>query len=385
MENQNFFKKIISQIDVRAYTMIAALVLIWIFFDVQNNEFLSARNLSNLFQQMSVTSILAIGMVLIIVAGHIDLSVGSLVGLTGGVLTMFANPAWHQPPAIIAVLICLGVGLLAGLIQGWLVAFQQIPAFIVTLGGMMMYRGLVMGLTHSNSIALQDNSILAVGSQYFTGAVGLIAALIAILVLIFTTIRRRVSRKKYGFDVSPLFMDVLKVVIYSVVILAFVLDMNHYKGIPLPISIVIIVALIFSFISTKTTFGRHIYAIGGNSEAARLSGINIRFKTLMIFVLMGMLSAVASIVLTARLASSTPQAGLNYELDAIAACVIGGTSLMGGVGTIPGAIVGGLVMASLDNGMSLLNMQSFWEYIVKGAVLIIAVWLDIASRRRQQA
>jgi len=386
MENQQSkFKQLIGYIDVRAYTMIVALILIWIFFDIKNDQFLSARNLSNLFMQMSVTSILAIGMVLIIVAGHIDLSVGALVGLTGGVLSMFANPAYHQSSTFVAILIMFAVGVGAGLIQGWLVAYQLVPAFIVTLGGQLLFRGILMGITNSNSIAIQDDTILAIGSQYFTNIVGLVAGILAIAVVLITTIRRRVSRKKYGFDVAPVYTDVLKVVIYTAVILAFVLTMNAYKGIPLPFSFVIIVGLIFSFLSTKTTFGRHIYAIGGNAEAARLSGINIRFKTLMLFVLMGLLSAIASLVLTARLGTSSPQAGTNYELDAIAACVIGGTSLMGGVGTISGAIVGALVTASLDNGMSLLNMQDFWQYIVKGAVLILAVWLDIASRRRKKS
>lgn len=381
----NLFKKISSRMNIRSYTMIAALILIWIFFDVKNTEFLTSRNLTNLFEQMSVTSILAIGMVLIIVAGQIDLSVGSLVGLLGGIAAILTNPQWHQTSTIAAILGTITVGVILGALQGWLVAYQMIPSFIVTLGGMMVYRGLLMGITKSNSIPVADSNILGLGNQFFNHSVGIFAVFLAIAITVYTTIHRRISRKKYGFEVAPLIMDVLKVVIYSVVILAFVLTMNNYKGIPLPISFVIIVGLIFSFISTKTTFGRHVYAIGGNAEAARLSGINIKFKTLMLFVLMGLLAAISALLLTARLGTSTPQAGLNYELDAIAACVIGGTSLMGGVGTIGGSIIGSLVMASLDNGMSLLNMDDFWQYIVKGGVLVLAVWLDIASRRRKKA
>jgi len=380
--NKMSLKDIIGKIDVRAYTMIGALVVIWILFGILNDTFLTARNLSNLFTQMSVTSILAIGMVLVIVAGHIDLSVGSIVGLTGGIAAILSN--WMGMPTIVVIVGTLVAGAVVGLLQGWLVAYRAIPAFIVTLGGMMAFRGILMGITQSTTIPIFDANFIALGSAYFTKMFGIVLALLSIMTLVILTIRKRKTRIEYGFEVMPLSMEVLKVLFLSTLIILFVLTMNSYKGIPFPIIFVIGLAVIFSFIANNTTFGRHIYAIGGNSEAARLSGINIKSRTMMLFLFSGLLSAVAAIVLTARLSSATISAGQMYELDAIAACVIGGTSLMGGSGTIIGAIIGAMVMTSLDNGMSLMGMETFWQYIVKGSILVLAVWLDIASRKKNK-
>ncbi|WP_461200367.1 sugar ABC transporter permease [Anoxybacillus sp. TBDG-1] len=381
IEQQPKKKNVFGKIDIRAYTMIGALIAIWIFFGMLNETFLSARNLSNLFTQMSVTAILAIGMVLVIVAGHIDLSVGSIVGLTGGVAAILSN--WMGMPTSVVILCTLLAGALVGLVQGWLVAYRAIPAFIVTLGGMMIFRGALMGITKSTTIPIFDAQFIALGSAYFTDVFGIILAAMAVVALFVSTFRKRKSRQQYGFTVSPLPFELTKLFVISALILVFVVTMNSYKGIPFPIIFVIALALIFSFIATKTTFGRHVYAIGGNVEAARLSGINIQRHTMMLFVFTGLLSAIAALVLTARLSSATISAGQMYELDAIAACVIGGTSLMGGSGTIIGAIIGAMVMTSLDNGMSLLGMETFWQYIVKGSILILAVWIDIASRKRK--
>jgi D-xylose transport system permease protein len=381
IEQQQKKKNILGKVDIRAYTMIGALVAIWIFFGMLNETFLSARNLSNLFTQMSVTAILAIGMVLVIVAGHIDLSVGSIVGFTGGIAAILSN--WMGMPTSVVIVCTLIAGALVGLVQGWLVAYRALPAFIVTLGGMMIFRGALMGITKSTTIPIFDAKFIALGSAYFTNVFGIVLAVIAIVSLFVSTFRKRKSRQQYGFTVSPLPLEMAKLLVISILILAFVLTMNSYKGIPFPIIFVIALALIFSFIATKTTFGRHVYAIGGNAEAARLSGINIQRHTMMLFVFTGLLSAIAALVLTARLSSATISAGQMYELDAIAACVIGGTSLMGGSGTIIGAIIGAMVMTSLDNGMSLLGMETFWQYIVKGSILILAVWIDIASRKRK--
>ncbi|WP_027408837.1 sugar ABC transporter permease [Anoxybacteroides tepidamans] len=374
-------KRMFGKIDIRAYTMIGALIAIWIFFGLLNDTFLSARNLSNLFTQMSVTAILAIGMVLVIVAGHIDLSVGSIVGLTGGLAAILSN--WLGLPTSVVIIGTLAAGALIGVVQGWLVAYRAIPAFIVTLGGMMVFRGALMGITKSTTIPISDANFIALGSAYFTNSFGLILAAVAIAALVISTIKKRKSRERYGFRVAPLSLDVAKVMLVSALIVVFVLTMNSYKGIPFPIIFVIGLALIFSFIANKTTFGRHVYAIGGNSEAARLSGIRIQRHTMVLFLFTGLLSAIAALVLTARLSSATISAGQMYELDAIAACVIGGTSLMGGSGTIMGAIIGAMVMTSLDNGMSLLGMETFWQYIVKGSILVLAVWIDIASRKKQ--
>ncbi|WP_134701262.1 sugar ABC transporter permease [Ammoniphilus sp. YIM 78166] len=374
-------KSILGKMDVRAYTMVAAVVLIWIFFGLMHDTFLTARNLSNLFTQMSVTAILAIGMVLVIVAGHIDLSVGSLVGLTGGVASILSN--WLGMPTSVVIIGTLVVGALLGMFQGWLVAYQAIPAFIVTLGGMMVFRGALMGVTKSSTISISDPAFALLGNAYFAAGFGLILAVLAIGAILWSTLKKRKSREKYGFDVAPMGVDLTKIGFISLLVISFVLLMNSYKGIPFPIIFVIILALVFSFLANQTSFGRHIYAIGGNPDAARLSGVNIRKKTMLVFLLSGLLASIASLVLTSRLSSATISAGQMYELDAIAACVIGGTSLMGGSGTILGAIIGALIMTSLDNGMSLMGLESFWQYVVKGSILVAAVWLDISSRKKK--
>ncbi|MFC5449875.1 sugar ABC transporter permease [Paenibacillus aestuarii] len=367
--------------DVRAYTMVGALVLIWLLFGLLNDTFLTPRNLSNLFTQMSVTGILAIGMVLVIVAGHIDLSVGSLVGLTGGIAAILSN--WLELPTIIVIAGTLAAGIVLGLMQGWLVAYKAVPAFIVTLGGMLIFRGALMGITKSMTIPVSDPIFSLMGNAYFTKGFGLMLGLITIVVIVWSTFKKRSSRLKYGFTVAPIGADLIKMIGLSLLVIAFILVVNSYKGIPFPIIFVLVLAIIFSFIATKTTFGRHIYAIGGNMEATRLSGINIKFKTMIVFVCSGLLGAIASIVLTSRLSSATISAGNMAEMDAIAACVIGGTSLMGGSGKVTGAILGALVMTSLDNGMSLMGLESFWQYLVKGGILVFAVWLDISNRNKK--
>ncbi|MFB9328675.1 sugar ABC transporter permease [Paenibacillus aurantiacus] len=372
--------KLIGKMDVRAYTMVGALILIWLLFGLMNDTFLTPRNLSNLFTQMSVTAILAIGMVLVIVAGHIDLSVGSIVGLTGGIAAIMSN--WWGMPTVVVIAGTLAAGVALGLLQGWLVAYKAVPAFIVTLGGMLVFRGVLMGVTHSTTISVSDSAFAMLGNAYFARSFGWLLAAAAIICIVWSSFRSRASRQKYGFTVSPLTFDLLYAAGASLLVIAFVTVVNSYKGIPFPIIFVIVLAVIFSLIAAKTTLGRHIYAIGGNAEAARLSGINIKRRTLGVFVFSGLLASIASIVLTSRLSSATISAGNMAEMDAIAACVIGGTSLMGGSGKVTGAIIGALVMTSLDNGMSLMGLESFWQYVVKGSILVFAVWLDIANRKK---
>ncbi|GGG91041.1 sugar ABC transporter permease [Paenibacillus radicis (ex Gao et al. 2016)] len=375
---QNWFK-----FDARAYTMIGALIAIWVLFSLLHERFLSPTNLSNLFLQMSVTAILAIGMVLVIVAGHIDLSVGSLVGLVGGVAAMLN--VWYDWPAIPVVIAAVALGAIVGFIQGWIIAYKAVPAFIVTLGGMLIFRGVLFGTTGSVTVAPLSPGLKAIGQHYTSDIIGWIFGIAGLLLAAVLLLRKRSSRIRYGFDVEPLAVSLLRMVVTGALILGFVAVMNSYKGIPVPFVMVVVLALIFTFITRNTTFGRQVYAIGGNPEAAKLSGINIKRRVLLVFVLCNTLAAIAALVLTARLNAATMSAGQNYELDAIAACVIGGTSLIGGSGTIMGAIIGALVMGSLDNGMSLMNMESFWQYIVKGGILVLAVYVDIYTRNRKKA
>jgi D-xylose transport system permease protein len=367
--------------DFRSYTLVIALIFIALIFGIlTDGEFLSSRNLSNLFMQMSVISILAIGMTLVIIAGHIDLSVGSVVGLTGGIAAILQ--VWYGWGTVSVIIIAIIVGALIGLWHGWWISYRNVPAFIVTLGGMLIFRGILIGISNGETIAPLNKSFEAIGNSYLPYAIGYVLAVISIIMLFVFVNRNRKKRQLLGLTINTKINDYGKATIYSLCILVLVYMLNRYYGIPIPMLIVVLFAIIFVFIAVKTPFGRYIYAIGGNIEAAALSGINIKRVVLAIFILMGALSGVAGIILTSRLNAATVSSGEMYELDAIAACVIGGTSLMGGRGNIIGAIIGALIMASIDNGMSMMNIETFWQYIVKGLILIIAVWMDISSKSR---
>lgn len=367
--------------DLRSYAMVIALVVIWVFFYFNTDgQFLTARNMSNLTLQMAVTSILATGMVMVIVAGHINLSVGSMCGMLGGFAAILE--VWRGWPTGLALGGTLLLGALIGAMEGYLVAYQRIPAFIVTLGGYMAFRGVLLGITKGITVSGLTQGFRFLGQGFVPKSLGLVLAGLAIVVIWYMLFAQRQSRQKYGFDVQSMPMLIGQGVLYSGLVAAFTLVMNSYEGIPVPIFIVVALVAVLSFVANRTRYGRHIYAIGGNAEAARFSGINVQKRTMLVFVINGLLVAVAGIVLTGRLAAATISAGTGYELDAIASCVIGGTSTMGGRGTVTGAILGALVMASLDNGMSMMNTDSFWQMIVKGVVLVLAVWVDMATKER---
>ena len=374
--------------NVRQFTMVIALLAIWAILTLlTNGTFISFRNLSNLFLQTATIAILAVGMVLIIVSGHIDLSVGSNVGLLGAIAGVLM--AKRGFGTVSTILIVLAAGLLIGLWQGYWVAYRGVPGFIVTLSGYMAFRGLCIGVTGGNSIGPMNSSFKVIGQGYLPKLTGLpfndtsaILGIVFILLYIVFDFRKRNTRLKYGFKVLPLHIQIAKVLLFSAVIALVLSIMVGYLGIPYAILLLMGIVWLFNFITTKTTFGRYVYAIGGNKDAARLSGINIKGTYMTVFVLMGLLCAIASIVFTARLNAATAAAGVNMELDAIAAAIIGGTSTMGGEGTIIGAIIGALVMSSLDNGMSLLNLDVTYQYVVKGLILLLAVWLDIATRKK---
>ena len=363
----------------RTLTMVFALIAIWIIFQyATDGAFLEPRNISNLFRQMTVTGVLAMGMVLIIVAGHIDLSVGSVVCFLGVTLAMLMQKGLSPSSALLAT---IGVGLLISTVQGWLTAYQKIPAFIVTLAGMMVFRGLSMGVTSGITIPLEDSWIKSFGSAYLPSSGGWWISGGAIVVIAWSHVMRRQSSLRHGIKVASSGTMWAGILLTSALIAGFTATMNAYEGIPVPVLLMLALMVVFNFISTKTVFGRHVYAVGGSVEAAHLSGVNVRKVVLGNFMLMGLLTAVAAMILTARVESAQPDGGQLLELDAIASCVIGGTSLMGGKGTIAGALLGALVMESLNNGMSLANMEAFWQYVVKGVVLAVAVWLDVASQK----
>lgn len=374
-------RKLSFKFDLQSYTLIFALVSIAIIFTIlTGGEFVSSRNISNLFTQMSVIAILAVGMTLIIVAGHIDLSVGSIVGLTGGIAAMLQVwQGWGTPAVVLAAVV---FGAVLGLWQGWWVAYRAVPAFIVTLGGMLIFRGILIGLSDGQTVAGLDASFKKIGNSYLPFVFGYILVAVAVILLFTITMRGRSKRSEMGLLVAPASIDYGKITFYSVMIFGMTYMLNRYLGVPVPFLIVVSIALLFVFVTNKTAFGRRIYAMGGNPEAAALSGINIKRNTLSVFIIMGALAGVAGVLLSARLNAATVSAGNSYELDAIAACVIGGTSLMGGKGKIFGALIGALIMASIDNGMSMMNIGAYWQYIVKGLILILAVWVDVVSKNK---
>jgi D-xylose transport system permease protein len=366
---------------LRAYTMLGALILIWLFFYWQTGGiFLTPRNLSNLMLQTSVTGILAVGMLMVIISGNIDLSVGSVLGLAGGVAAI--SLTYWDVGLGLSILAAIAVGVVIGLIHGTLTAYFNIPAFIVTLGGLLAWRGAIKGLSNSETVPVADSTFKTIGQGNLPETVGWILAFAGILFLLYTAFRRAQSQKTYGLGEANYGGEMLKAVLPAAAVIGFIYVMNSAAGVPIPVLIFAAVALFGAFITNSTTFGRYLYAIGGNADAARLSGINTKINVLKVYMLLGVLTGVAAVIFTARQGSATPDAGTLKELEAIAACVIGGASLVGGRGTVFGACLGALIMASLDNGMSLLNIRDFVQELIKGAILVAAVGLDMVGRRQ---
>ncbi|WP_338771675.1 sugar ABC transporter permease [Massilia sp. METH4] len=373
----NQFKKLFTQYKMLA--LLVAIVLIWGFFTwMTEGGFLTPRNMSNLMRQMAVTGILACGMSLVIIAGEIDLSVGSLLGLLGGIAAVLdVTHGMSLPVNMVAV---LAVGLFIGLFNGYLTAYLHIPSFIVGLGGMLAYRGILLGVTDGVTIAPVSDNFVYIGQGYLPPQWGIVLGITLFVIAISLTWRQRKSRAHHGLEQAPVWRDGLRLAIIGAVLAGFVTTLNSYEGIPLPVLLLLALLGIFTYMTTQTVFGRRIYAVGSNMEATRLSGINVKAVKLWIFGIMGLMCALAGLINTARLAAGAPSAGTSGELDAIAACFIGGTSMRGGSGTVYGALIGALVMASLDNGMSMLDVDTYWQMIVKGAILTLAVWVDVATR-----
>ena len=373
-------EKKVSTSSLRAYVMLGVLALIWVYFHwATGSIFLTPTNLSNLATQMSVTGILAVGMLMVIVSGNIDLSVGSVLGFAGGIaaISMTTYELGLAPSIIFAVV----VGILIGIFQGALTAYLNIPAFIVTLGGLLAWRGAVKWLLGGYTVPVADDTFKAIGNEYILPTVGWGIAVVAILFVMFMAYRNAKSVKDYGLGEANYTGEMLKAIVPVVGVIGFIWVMNSYRGIPVPVMILLAVALFGAFLTNSTTFGRYLYAIGGNADAARLSGIDNKRNILKVYALLGAFTGIAALIFTARVGSGAPDAGVLKELDAIAACVIGGASLVGGRGTVFGACLGALIMASLDNGMSLLNVRDFMQDIIKGSILVIAVGLDMFGRR----
>lgn len=377
--------------NIQTYIIIILLVVIWGAFSiVTQGGFLSSQNISNLFRQMTVTSFLAAGMVLVMVIGGIDLSVGKLAGFVSVVVALFQRDIWitiipDQPilAAVLSVIVGLITGALFGVFQAYIIAYLRVPAFIVTLGGQFILNGGILLVTQGKTIAANQPGFSAIGQGYLDPTPGWFLAGAVIVIMFVLMFRDRTNKIRYGFQAKPLYQDILKTSFFSLLVLLYVFIVNQYSGIPYPVLILALTVVIVSYVSTNTRFGRYAYAIGGNREAARLSGINIKKQTFLIFVLMGLLCGLGGVVLASYVGYGTISAGAGYELDAIASCVLGGTSTLGGSGTIFGAMVGALIMTSLNTGLQMMNVAPAWQYVLRGAVLVLAVVIDVYFKKNK--
>ncbi|ERK17080.1 Ribose ABC transport system, permease protein RbsC [Pantoea sp. AS-PWVM4] len=367
--------------NLQVLVMLGAIVLIALFFTwTTDGAWLSPRNVSNLLRQTAITGILAVGMVFVIISAEIDLSVGSMMGLLGGAAAIF--DVWLGWPLPLTIVVTLVMGLLLGTWNGWWVAYRKVPSFIVTLAGMLAFRGILVGITDGTTVAPTTPAMSQIGQSYLPGGVGFGFGFAGLALFIVWQWRLRLRRQLLGLSQPAAGGAVARQAITAILVLGAIWLLNDYRGVPTPVLLLALLLLGGMFMATRTAFGRRIYAIGGNLDAARLSGINVARTKLAVFAINGVMVAIAGLILSSRLGAGSPSAGNIAELDAIAACVIGGTSLAGGVGSVAGAVMGAFIMASLDNGMSMMDVPTFWQYIVKGAILLLAVWMDTATRRR---
>ena len=378
--------------NLQTYALTMAMVVIWLlFFFLTDGIYLSAQNFSNLFRQMTITAVLSVGMVLVFVAGHVDLSVGRLAGLVSVVVAYLQAYIWHEvmpdAPAwlttSLSVLAGLAMGTLYGIVQGYIIGYLRVPSFITTLGSMWILNGLILIATGGKTIAANQPLFSHIGQGYLSPVAGWVLAIIVAVLLFIQMFNGRQRRVKYGFTLAPLYQDALKTAIPAALVFGYVAYVNEYQGVQVPVLILAIIAVIVAYVSNNTKFGRYTYAIGGNREAARLSGISIRQNAFAIFVLMGFLCGISGVIMASYVGYGTIAAGTGYELFAIAACILGGTSTLGGAGTIFGAMIGSLIITSLTNGLQIMNVPSSWQYVLSGAVLVIAVYVDMAMKKNQ--
>jgi ABC-type xylose transport system, permease component len=379
--------------NMRQYTMLLALVVLMIFFQIVTNGILLVpMNITNLILQNAYVFILAIGMmILLIEGGNIDLSVGSTVAFIGAISgILIVGFHWS---VILVILLDLVIGVIIGVWQGFWVAYIRIPGFIVTLAGMLLFRGLTLNFLKGQTISPFPDEFQQISNGFLPDIFGsqdlnltalLVGVVLAVAYILFQ-IRARGTKRKYNFDIVPLYLFIIQLVLVTGAIMLVSYWLAAYKGIPIIFLIIGILIIVYSFFTAKTIFGRYIYASGGNEKAAALSGINVNKVLFLAYVNMALLAAFAGIVSTARLDAASPSNGLNFEMDAISACFVGGASMYGGAGTITGAIIGALFMGVLNNGMSIIGLGTDVQQIVKGLVLLLAVAFDIISKTRSKA
>jgi putative multiple sugar transport system permease protein len=375
--------------NVRQYGMIIALAAIVLLFQsTTDGILLKPLNVSNLVVQNAQILILAIGMVIVIVSRHIDLSVGSVAAFVGAVGAILMTK--HDVPWPLAVVLCLLLSALIGAWHGFWVAYVGIPAFIVTLSSMLLFRGLTLVALDGATVGGLPTGFLKIGNGFLpeigpdTGYhnLTLVLGVVVVLLLVGLDWRKRAASSKYGFEVLPLGLWILKQAVIAVVALGLAYLLAQARGLPIVGLVLFALIAFYTFVMSKTVFGRHVYAVGGNVDAATMSGVNTKRVDFMVMVNMGLLAGLAGLVTTARLTAANPKAGVNFELDAIAAAFIGGAAVTGGVGTVVGAMIGGLVMGVLNNGMSLQGVSIDWQQTIKGLVLLVAVAFDVWNKKR---
>lgn len=373
--------------NIRDYGMYIALAAIIIIFNVLTQGlFLTPRVVSDLFDMTGYIAVLAVGMTLIIVIRHIDLSVGFIAGFLGALSAILSSqlglPVWIIIPVV------MGAGIVIGIWNGFLVANFGVPAFVVTLAGMLFFRGALIRITNSKTIFTGSEVFNAIGNGFIPDIANIdgihvltmIIGLIGVALFIYSEVKNRNKKKDYGLHVTTINLFILKLLFISLILMYFVWKLASFKGMSWTVVIVAIVVGVYHFITKNTVLGRHIYAVGGNPDAAELSGISVKNITYTVFGSMTMLAALSGILFTARLQSATPTAGTLFELDAIAAAFVGGVSAKGGVGKVTGSIIGALVMASLTKGMDLMNVGVSYQYMIRGLVLVAAVIFDVKTR-----
>ncbi|MDE7232575.1 MAG: sugar ABC transporter permease [Lachnospiraceae bacterium] len=381
---------------LKKYTMIIALVLVVIFFQITTQgKILFPQNINNLISQNAYVFVLATGMLLcILTGGNIDLSVGSVVCFAGAVGAMMMDKGVNIWAAVLAMLI---IGILIGMWQGFWIAYVKVPPFIATLAGMYAFRGLSNVVLQGMTVSLKSDTFIRVFGggadcyvpDLFGGGEGfnmtcMLVGCIAVIILVAMQLKNRINNKSRGYETAPLGSVIIKLVIISAVILWVAYKLASYKGIPTALIWILLVLLVYGYLTTKTRIGRYLYAVGGNEKATRLSGINTKKVYFVAYVNMGLLSALAGILTIARLTTSQPTYGQGYEMDAIGACFIGGASAYGGVGSVTGVVVGATLMGVINMGMSIMGIDANYQKVVKGLVLLAAVAFDVLSKREKK-
>lgn len=380
--------------NVRQYMMVIALAVAMIAFGILTDGiFFRPVNLTNLVLQNSYVLVLAVGMLLCTLTGNVDLSVGSVVCFIGALCgVMMVDMGWNP---YVVILISLGIGALIGMWQGFWIAFVNVPPFIATLAGMLIFRGLGQVIMKGQTKAPFPREFQIMASGYIPDPFGgltfggttlhafsLLIGAVIVALIVFAEVNKRKNQKKYDFDLLPFGIWLAKIIFIAAVLIGFTFVFAMYKGFPNILILLGVLILGYQFVASKTVQGRHIYALGGNRKAAELSGVKVKWVMFWIYTNMAILASVAAMVFTARLNSATPKAGQNFEMDAIAACYVGGSAVSGGIGTVIGAVVGGLFIGVLNNGMSIIGISTDWQQAIKGFVLLGAVAFDLYSKSR---